>query len=57
MAEVSGFTEFLKGRVALPLSGSLPDFERVLHHELVHIRYVIPVDRGAEGRTDPLGQD
>ena len=34
---VAGFTEFLKGRVALPLSGSLPEFERVLHHELVHV--------------------
>ena len=34
---VAGFTEFLKGRVALPLSGSLPHFERVLHHELVHV--------------------
>ena len=34
---VAGFTEFLKGRVALPLSGSMPDFERVLHHELVHV--------------------
>ena len=34
---VAGFTEHLKGRVALPLSGSLPAFERVLHHELVHV--------------------
>ena len=34
---VAGFTEFLKGRVALPLSGSYPEFERVLHHELVHV--------------------
>ena len=34
---VAGFTEWLKGRVALPLSGSLPDFRRVLHHELVHV--------------------
>ena len=34
---VAGFTEYLKGRVALPLSGSLPQFERVLHHELVHV--------------------
>ncbi|NKB70751.1 MAG: hypothetical protein GKR89_27085 [Candidatus Latescibacteria bacterium] len=34
---VAGFTEFLKGRVALPLSGSVPEFERVLHHELVHV--------------------
>ena len=34
---VAGFTEYLKGRVAMPLSGSFPDFERVLHHELVHV--------------------
>ncbi len=34
---VAGFTEFLKGRVAMPLSNSLPEFERVLHHELVHV--------------------
>ncbi|MBT7862836.1 MAG: BamA/TamA family outer membrane protein [Gemmatimonadetes bacterium] len=34
---VAGFTEFLKGRVALPLSGSFAEFERVLHHELVHV--------------------
>jgi hypothetical protein len=34
---VAGFTEHVKGRVALPLSGSLPEFERVLHHELVHV--------------------
>ncbi len=36
-AGVAGFTEFLKGRVVLPLSGSLPEFERVLRHELVHV--------------------
>ena len=34
---VAGFTEFLKGRVALPLSGSYAEFDRVLHHELVHV--------------------
>ncbi len=34
---VGGFMEFLKGRVALPLSGSLPEFERVLAHELIHV--------------------
>ena len=34
---VGGFTEFLKGRVALPFSGSYPDFHRVLQHELVHV--------------------
>jgi len=34
---VAGFTEFMKGRVALPLSGSYPEFQRVLHHEMVHV--------------------
>jgi len=34
---VAGFTEFMKGRVVLPLSGSYPEFERVLNHELVHV--------------------
>lgn len=34
---VEGFTEFFKGRVVLPLNGSFPEFERVLHHELVHV--------------------
>ena len=34
---VAGFTESYKGRVALPLSGSFPEFERVLVHELVHV--------------------
>ncbi len=34
---VGGVTEMLKGRVALPLDGSIPEFERVLAHELVHV--------------------
>ncbi len=34
---VGGFTEFLKGRVALPFNGNYRDFERVIHHELVHV--------------------
>jgi len=57
---VGGFTEFLKGRVALPLSGSLPEFERVLHHELVHvfafdrIRQVLKRRGIAEYRPLPL---
>ena len=34
---VAGFTEFLKGRVAMPLNGSYVEFDRVLHHELVHV--------------------
>lgn len=31
-----GFTEFIKGRVALPFTGSYYDLERVCRHELVH---------------------
>ncbi len=34
---VAGFTEFMKGRVALPFDGSYPDFEHVIRHELVHV--------------------
>ncbi|HUP18494.1 MAG TPA: BamA/TamA family outer membrane protein [Gemmatimonadota bacterium] len=34
---VAGFTEFLKGRVALPFNGSYADFSRVIRHELVHV--------------------
>ncbi|HUU46299.1 MAG TPA: BamA/TamA family outer membrane protein [Acidobacteriota bacterium] len=34
---VAGFTEFVKGRVALPFNGSYADFRRVLQHELVHV--------------------
>jgi hypothetical protein len=34
---VAGFTEFSKGRVALPFNGSYFDFEHVIWHELVHV--------------------
>jgi len=34
---VAGFTEFLKGRVAMPFNGSYHDFQRTLQHELVHV--------------------
>ena len=33
---VGGFTELFKNRVAMPFNGSLHDFGRVLHHEMVH---------------------
>ena len=33
---VAGFTEFLKGRMAIPFNGSYSDFARVIRHELVH---------------------
>ena len=47
---VAGFTEFMRGRVALPLSGSYPEFERVLHHELVHVFMFDRVRRVLRGR-------
>ena len=34
---VAGFTEFLKGRVALPFNGIYADFRHVIRHELVHV--------------------
>jgi hypothetical protein len=34
---VGGFTEFLKGRVALPYTGSYSEFDHVIRHELVHV--------------------
>jgi len=34
---VQGFTEFMKGRVVLPFTGSYAEFHHVLHHEMVHV--------------------
>ncbi len=34
---VGGFFEFIKGRVVVPANGSIPEFKRVLRHELVHV--------------------
>jgi WD40 repeat protein len=34
---VEGFTEFLKGRVVLPFTGSYAEFQHVIHHEMVHV--------------------
>ncbi len=34
---VGGFFEFMKGRVVIPFSGSLSQFEHVIKHELVHV--------------------
>ncbi|MDQ7065246.1 MAG: DPP IV N-terminal domain-containing protein [candidate division KSB1 bacterium] len=34
---VGGFFEFLKGRVVIPANGSLAEFRRVIHHEMVHV--------------------
>jgi hypothetical protein len=34
---VQGFTEFSKGRVVLPYTGTYAEFRHVIHHELVHV--------------------
>ncbi len=34
---VQGFTEYLKGRVVLPFTGSYAEFRHVIHHEMVHV--------------------
>jgi len=34
---VGGFFEFMKGRVVIPFLGSIPNFEHVIRHELVHV--------------------
>ena len=34
---VQGFTEYMKGRVVLPYTGSFAEFRHVLHHEMVHV--------------------
>jgi len=34
---LGGFFEFIKGRVVVPSDGSLPQFKRVIRHELVHV--------------------
>ena len=34
---VGGFFEFIKGRVVIPANGSIPEFKRVIRHELVHV--------------------
>lgn len=34
---VQGFTEYMKGRVVLPYTGSYAEFRHVIHHEMVHV--------------------
>ncbi|HNW59208.1 MAG TPA: BamA/TamA family outer membrane protein [bacterium] len=34
---VGGFFEYIKGRVVVPANGSIPDFKKVIRHELVHV--------------------
>jgi hypothetical protein len=42
---VAGFTEFLKGRVAMPFNGSYRDFQHTLQHELVHVFQISRLDQ------------
>ncbi len=42
---VAGFTEFIKGRVVVPFSGSYYDFNRVIRHELVHVFTISKINR------------
>ncbi|MBK8230487.1 MAG: PD40 domain-containing protein [Candidatus Eisenbacteria bacterium] len=49
-----GFTEFLKGRVALPLTGSYRDLDHVLTHELVHAFQVDILFGGKKGVGNPF---
>jgi hypothetical protein len=57
---VAGFTEFFKGRVVLPFTGSYADFVRVLKHELVHVftysklDYVLRTRQKLDGVAPPL---
>jgi len=41
---VGGFTEFIKGRVAVPFNGSYADFAHVVRHELVHAFMISRLD-------------
>ena len=52
---VAGFTEYLKGRVALPFNGSLADFQHVIRHELVHVFQARKTSH--EKRTHPGGYE
>lgn len=42
---VGGFFEFAKGRVVIPFTGSLNDFNHVIRHELVHVFMTNKVSR------------
>jgi hypothetical protein len=52
---VAGFTEFLKGRVALPFNGSYADFRHVIRHELIHVFQARKVSH--EKRLHPRGHE
>ncbi len=49
-----GFTEYLKGRVALPLTGSYRDLDHVLTHELVHAFQVDLLFGGKSSVSNPF---
>lgn len=49
-----GFTEYYKGRVTLPLTGSYRDLDHVLTHELVHAFQVDILFGGKRGVSNPF---
>lgn len=53
---VGGFFEFLKGRVVLPSTGSLKDFQHVIRHELVHVFMVNKVYRVLKDHRIPTNK-
>ena len=42
---VGGFFEFIKGRVVIPYSGSMWEFQHVIRHELVHVFMYSKINR------------
>lgn len=57
---IGGFFEFLKGRVVIPFTGSMKQFQHVIRHELVHvfmhskINRVLLDHRQSQDRIPPL---
>jgi hypothetical protein len=56
----AGFTEFMKGRIALPFDGSYPKLKKVFRHEMVHafmmekLRVVMSAHRHLNYTEPPL---
>lgn len=48
---VGGFTEFMKGRVVVPFTGSYFAFDHVIRHELVHVFTIARLDEITQRRS------
>lgn len=42
---IGGFFEFMKGRVVIPFTGGLNQFEHVIRHELIHVFTISKIER------------